>query len=755
VARATDADGTAGGVPAVAATVDGSTAAPRSAGMLGTVAAGLIIGAVEAVLAIAFAALVFGGYVADRLPDGIGLYLVAAAFTLAFLAWRAGRRGVVGSVQDAAAVVLGLVAQTTAAKALNLAQIAQATGLKDYEAPDVFLTVVAATLVVTVLCGVLFWVLGRFRLGNLVRYVPYPVVGGFLAGTGWLLLKSGLYVASGVEVHLRTVGLMVQPASLVHWLPAFLFGALLLLAVRIVKKPQVIPIAIGAGLAAFVLGALVTGSSLDAVREGRWLLGPFESARLWQPWTFRAIAGADWSQVLGQWAQIVPAVLVASLAILFNISGSEVVLGRTLDTNRELRDAGALNVVSGAIGGIPGYHALSLTALAERMKVDARAAGLIAAIVPLSAVVFGASVIALIPRMLVGGVLVFLGLAFLVEWVWDERRKLPWRDYAVVVLILAGVIAKGFLPGVVLGLVLALVLFAVNYGRIELVQEVAFGETFRSNVDRAPAERAFLRSSADRVQVLRVRGFVFFGTASRLLERIRERAEAGGLRLLVLDLRRVSGVDSSAVVAFRKAASVARAGGFELVLAGLDERTRDRLARGGVVEEPGVVAFEPDLDRGLERCESALLAGAVGALDGADPGEILAGMPPGLEPSAERIALEAGAVLLRQGEPSDDVFILASGRLRVEVATPDGVRMRLRTVQPGVVVGEVALYTGTPRTADVVAEIPSVVLRLSRASIARLEADDPEAAAALHRWLATTVSERLTDSLRTLDALID
>ncbi len=181
----------------------------RTAGMFATLAAGVIIGAVEVVLAIAFATLVFGGYVADRLPDGIGLYLVAAALTLAFLAWRAGRRGVVGSVQDAAAVVLGIVAQTTAAKALAISQVAQATHLKDYEAPDVFLTVIAATLVVTVLCGVLFWVLGTFRLGNLVRYVPYPVVGGFLAGTGWLLLNRGVYVASGVEVHLRTVGLCV------------------------------------------------------------------------------------------------------------------------------------------------------------------------------------------------------------------------------------------------------------------------------------------------------------------------------------------------------------------------------------------------------------------------------------------------------------------------------------------------------------------------------------------------------------------
>ncbi len=105
-------------------------------------------------------------------------------------------------------------------------------------------------------------------------------------------------------------------------------------------------------------------------------------------------------------------------------------------------------------------------------------------------------------------------------------------------------------------------------------------------------------------------------------------------------------------------------------------------------------------------------------------------------------------MLLHQDEPPGDVFVLASGRLRVDMVTSDGTRVRLRTVLPGVVVGEIALYTGVPRTADVVAEVPSVVLRIGRESIERLEAEEPELAATLHRWLATTLAERLTDTLR-------
>ena len=714
----------------------------RTGRLLATVTAGAVIGVVEVVLAISFAALVFGGYLAQFLPDGIGLFLVAAAISLAILAWRSGSRGVVGGVQAAVVAVLAVVATTTALHTFGSSNRA-------------FVTVVAATMVVTILTGVTFLVIGTFKRGNLIRFVPYPVVGGFLAGTGWLLLKGGIYVASGEEVHLGTIGSLVDTETLRHWLPALAFGVILFLAVRLVKTPLAIPIVLAAGLALFAIGMLVTGSSIDDARTGLWMVGPYRSGWLFQPWTYRALTGADWWAVLGQAAGIATVVLVAVIGVQFNVSGTELVLRRDLDTDEELRDAGLLNVVSGAFGGVPGYHSLSMTALAERMNVDARAAGLIAALVPLAAVVFGAAMIELIPRVIVGGVLVFLGLTFIVDWVWDKRRTLPKVEYVVVLVILAGIIIKGFLPGVVIGLIMAVVLFAVSYGRIELVHEVAFGDVLRSNVDRPPAERAALRTMGERVQILRVRGFVFFGSASGLLDRINERVDTAPPRCLLMDLRQVTGVDASAVMSFVKVIHLAETHGFELVLAGASDPVRKQLERGGVATVEGVVRFEPDLDHGLQRCEDVVLAEGRTERRSDDRGDALVGMPPGLRASLERVPLAEGAVLIRQDEPPDDVFVLESGRLRVEMVTQEGTRMRLRTVRPGVVVGEIAMYSGATRTADVVAETPSMVLRLSRASIERIETDDPALAVALHRWLATTLSERLTDTQRAASALFD
>ncbi len=153
----------------------------------GTVAAGIVIGAVEVVFAVSFAALVFAGYLEFYfLDDGVGLYLGAAALTLAFMAWRAGRRGVVGGLQGTGAAMMAVVSASA---------VVHGAGSPN----DIFLTALAAIMVAMVLCGVVFLWLGSRRRGDLIRFVPYPVVGGFLAGTGWLLFKGGIYVASGVS----------------------------------------------------------------------------------------------------------------------------------------------------------------------------------------------------------------------------------------------------------------------------------------------------------------------------------------------------------------------------------------------------------------------------------------------------------------------------------------------------------------------------------------------------------------------------
>ena len=156
---------------------------------------------------------------------------------------------------------------------------------------------------------------------------------------------------------------------------ALVFAVALTIGVRVTRWPLLIQAALGIGLVAFALGLVVTGSSIAEAQAGGWLLGPFPEAGLWQPWSFRAIAGADWGAVFQEFAGIATVVFVSVVATLLNASGMELMLRREFEPDTELRDAGIANLVAGAAGGIPGFHALSLTSLGERMDVPARSPG--------------------------------------------------------------------------------------------------------------------------------------------------------------------------------------------------------------------------------------------------------------------------------------------------------------------------------------------------------------------------------------------
>jgi len=713
-----------------------------------TVTAGAVIGLVEVVVASSFAALIFGGRLSGRVADGVGLNLGAAAVVLVSVALLSGRQRVVGSTQDTTAAILAVIAAGVAASVTD---------------PDTaFLSVVAAIAVAAVLSGGVLLLLGALRLGGLVRFVPYPVVGGFLAGTGWLLAKGSIEVMTQIVPSLDTLDGVLSGDAMTRLLPGAAFGVLLVVATRLVRTSLTIPALVAAGVVIFYVALFAGGTSVDAAEADGWLLGPFPKVGLWQPWTARAVTGADWSAVTGEAGGIATVALVAGLSLLLNASGIEIALRRDLDLNRELRTAGVANAAAGLAGGVPGFHALSLTALVRRLGADARWTAIVAAAVCLAALAFGSALLSLFPRVVLGGLLLFLGLEFLVEWVWDARRTMPRGEHMTVLLILVAIAVWGLLPGVAVGLVLAVVLFAVSYSRTDLVRQAFTASTFRSNVERAPSQRRLLREVGTQVQILRLQGFVFFGTANSLLERVRARSldPEHPLRFMVLDFRRVTGLDSSAVLSFVKAGQLAATARFELVLTSVPAEVRTQLELGGVVRDGVPLFFAPDLDRGVQHCEDALLAAARhgdAPLDVIEPAVAVLGEvdPDRLAPYLTTTELAEGATLFRQGDPPDALFLLDAGRLTVQLVTGGGETVRLRTLGPGTVVGEIAMYLGTTRTATIVAETPCDLRRLSSEDLARMERDEPELAASLHRAFVGLMAERLSETLTTIETLVD
>jgi sulfate permease, SulP family len=732
--------------------------------LIPTLTAGVVIGILEVVLASSFAALIFGGRGSVHLSEAIGFSLFGAIALLTVISALSSLPGMVGSIQDTTAAILALLAASvTTGLSLELGYtVEQVSALS-----TTFLTVVTAVVVASALTGLAFLVLGSFKLGNLVRYVPYSVIGGFLAGTGWLLFKGGIGVLTGRSLTLESLEVFTRADVLLKWLPGVLFASLLLLAMRRLRHFLTLPAALIVGVVIFYVALSASGTSVDVAEQRGWLLGPFPpGGGLFDPVLAEAFTYADWGAIFGQSLNIFTLILVAVLALLINATGIELIAGRDTDVNRELRVAGLGNIVGAGGGGIVGFQALTLTALARRTGTTSRLVGVVAAAVCLAALAFGARALSLFPRPVLGGLVVFLGLSFLFEWVVEARSKVLRRDYVVILLILLAVALLGFLQGVVVGLLLASMVFVVDYSRIDLVKDDIGGSAYRSKVEREPEHLEILRSEGDRIHVLTLQGIVFFGTAHSLLERIRRRAHSPALlplEFLVLDFRRVRSLDSSAVLAFLKTHQLAQARDFTLVLTGLSESVRRQLEQGGlaVADLPQLRLF-PELDRGVEWCEDQLLEGRVTALPvsrDALPALLRDGLGESIDPKRlmnylEVREIDAGEELIRQGDLSDDVYFLESGRLTAQLIGPDGKPVRLQTMGPGTMVGEVSLYLGT-RTASVVSEESSRLRRLTKKNLEAMERRDPDLAAALHRLLAQLLASRLADAQRTVRALLD
>lgn len=712
---------------------------------------GLIVGILEVVLAISFAALIFGGPLRPFLVNGIGITLIGAIACGTVVTLLTSAPGTAAGSQDIPSAIMAVVVATIAASAIG-----------DTTGAAVFSTVVVAIALTTMLSGVFFYFLARFRIGQLVSYLPYPVVAGFLATTGWLLVLGGINIMVDVTPGLDNINFLLGPTQLVRWLPGLLFGGLILVALERIDNVFSLPVLLAGSVTLFYALAAARGYSLETLLSAGWLLGPFPEYGLLQPWGGADLTLVDFPAIARQIPNIATLILMSSIALLLNSSGLEVTIGQDIAIDRELRAAGIGNLFAGALGGLVAFQQLSLSTMSHKVGGASRLTGLVAAVVCLFVLFMGASVLSLIPRIIIGGFICYLGLAFLEDTIIADRSTLPRGDYAVILLILIVAATVGFLEAIGVGLLVAVLLFVVDYSRTEFAGDELSGSVFRSRVTRSPDKRRFLDELGEQIHILRLQGFIFFGTADSLLSRIRARLEDDDrmpVRFLVLDFHNVTGVDSTTALSFVKLVRLAQKEGFHVVLAEPVSRLARQIETMISVED--TVHVFSDLDRGLEWCEEQVLT-EVGIEQGGHGGllqELLHScsydkdMASRMLSYFERQKVNAGEYLMRQGDAPDYLYLIESGQMSAFLEEKDGRTVRLQTMQDWNVLGEIGFFLNTERTASIVAEAPGVIYCLSQEALARMRANDPALASAFQQLVMRLLAERVVHLVNVVEAL--
>ena len=704
----------------------------------------------EVVFAVSYGALIFSSELSSFLAAGIGLVLVGALASGLLIALFSSLPGTVGGPQNITAAIMAVIASSLVVTA------------PPGTTPERLYSTVAATIALTtVLSGLFLLVVGHFKLGNLTRFLPFPVIGGILAGTGWLLIEGATDLMTGVTPSLASLGELTRAEVLVQWLPGLLFALLMLIVVERVKHVLTLPILILGALGLFYGYVWLREIPIAELRAQGWLLASFASATLWQPPSWHQLSSMEWLAVVRQLPGIATIVVVSVIKLLLNASALEVAVRREVDLNKELRAAGLGNVLAGIAGGLAGFQQPSLSILGVKLGRASRLVGLVAAGLSVAALLGGAMLLSLFPKLVMGGLLLFLGLTFLKEWLYDAWFRLPKLEYAIIVAILVVIGSVGFLEGVALGVVAAVILFVATYARVDVVRHNLSGRHISSRVTRSRRAALHLRQEGDRLYILQLQGYIFFGTAERLLRRVKERLAATdlpSLRFALLDFQRVSGFDSTAAFSFVKLEQLLAEHQVVLVLSGLTATARTQLGKGGVVASPTVRFFET-MDDGMEWCESDLLRRAevddevqaslaehiASVLPGADAGRLLSYL--------KREVVAAGDYLIVQGEPADKLYLVESGQVTAQLEVQGRAPVRLETMSSGRVVGELGFLLNTERTASVVADEPGVVYCLTREMMTRLDQESPEVSLMFHRLLLHLLAERVTHLVGTVRAL--
>lgn len=706
---------------------DNTGALPRS------ILAGAIVGVDNISRTVALTAFIFGGALSAGVPLALVLFLVTNVLaTCVYVAGRALPAPLFSSVQNAPVAVLYPATLTLSA-----------TG-----EPTAIFLLLGATAVAS---GLAMTAIGFFDLGRFVRLVPYPVAAGFLAAVGALLARSAFgLVYPGNLADLAADMAEQSPEALLPML-SIGFAIVLGLSVWLFRNTGVI-LALIIGLAGTYGVFSLQGIDLAAARDMGLLQPRVSGIVLPSAEDLSTVVTLLDQNTLQDILPIVGAATVISLfGIMLNSAGAELILDRDIDSRHGLVRAGAVNILTGAAGSTISYLSASTTAMSQQLGSLGRAPIWSMCALTVVAIPFASDIYNFVPTFVSAGLLLFIGASIVKVWVLDQFRRLGRADWLLSLTIVVVSILFGMVTAIGVGVVAASVIFAVLYARLPVIRSTSDLRTRRSRVDRGPAQTAFLDAHGDEVAIVSLQGFLFFGTAMYLTAHIRGLLEKSGkIHTVILDFRRVSRVDASAIATIRRIELLAGSYGTRVVLSEMNHETNRDIRRSYLSLGPNhILQTARTTDEALEAVEVEMLSrledeerqeSAASALDR------ITGNPAVtrrilMKMSREQVA--KGTRLITQGHQSGDIYLIDEGRLSVLLNLPDGGSLRLRTMAEGSLVGEVASYAGLKRTADVVAETDAVVYHASTERIAAITGEDPVLAAALHRMVAATLADKL------------
>lgn len=427
---------------------------------------------------------------------------------------------------------------------------------------------IGALVVCFALAGIFQIIMGLSKIGTLIKYIPYPVISGFMSGIGVIIILLQLFPAIGQASPKTTIDVVqtIVPAisQINTW--ALLYCTLTIAIIYLFPKvTKAVPSTLIALLAVTVL-SVILGNPVPVIGD---IPQGFPSLRIGE---ILSVPSEFYVTIFE--AALTLAALGAIDSLLTSVVADNVTKTRH-DSNKELIGQGVGNAVTGLFVGIPGAGATMRTLVNIRSGGRNRLSGIIHAVVLLIILLGAGKYAALIPKAVLAGILITVGIGILDYKGFKHMSKVPRADAIIMIIVLIITVFLDLLVAVGIGMFLAAILFMKKMGDIAEEKNKttdiysALNETEWSDENMPVWMR-------DNVVVKHLDGPLFFGFASAFQQHVNR---LSNIQYVIIRMEKVPFIDQTGLYALEESILSLEEKGIDVLLTGLQEQPRDMLRK--------------------------------------------------------------------------------------------------------------------------------------------------------------------------------
>lgn len=496
--------------------------------------------------------------------------------------------------------------------------------------PDKIISTTITTYAISsMITGLIFLMLGKFKLGQLVGFFPRHILIGCIGGVGYFLVITGIEISSRLgafEYNWGYLSTLLQGENLIKTLTPILLTAGLVVLQHYNHNSLILPsYFIAVFVLTHILIILIPSWDLPSSRKHGYMFssgsnGESSTNEAWYEfyklYNFKIV---EWWIIVKQVPSMLALTFFGILHVPINVPALAVSTKQdNVDVDRELIAHGVSNLLSGAIGSIQNYLVYTNSLLFIRAGADSRIAGIMLAIATFLILIIGPVVIGFIPVCVVGSLIFLLGYELLKEAVWDTWSKVSTVEYLTIVVIVLTMGVYDFVIGILVGIIIASFHFLYENTKIPIIYSQYTGEVARSTVIRHPLQKQFLSKIGKQIYVLKLQSFLFFGTIGKIEKTVRDLFEEENLhknpiRYLILDFKNVLNVDFSAAEGLNRIKNfIIEQNAYMIISIGDKDNILTSLKNVGLFDHENEAMISKlqvfqDLNASLEWCENEFL----------------------------------------------------------------------------------------------------------------------------------------------------